>query len=133
MTANDLRHDIEPRDPDPLTPEERYDEAVDAEDSLGMFDDLRDMIASLDAEIGRLTDTVNAQDTRVTWLEGAHPSPATHRHVPIDSAPDTVAVPASLAAEQIEALRRALGAAASGDLMAQVDFDTLMSVIKDHP
>ncbi len=71
MTANDLIHDIEPREPEPLTPEEYYVsfyQRVDDGAVRMVLAALRDMIASLDAEVARLTETVNRQERVVAWL-----------------------------------------------------------------
>jgi hypothetical protein len=68
MTANDLRHDAP--EPDPPTPETVYDAAL-IDFIMGSGPEswilslrqqahaLRAMIASLDAEVARLTETVN--------------------------------------------------------------------------
>lgn len=95
---------------DPQTPEEMYEherecwrqtrQGSDGESFsiLGMIDALRDMIASQDAELGRLTDTVNRQEWHITTLI----SDVRHlaRKIASDNppAPDAVALPASLVA-----------------------------------
>lgn len=57
---------------DPQTPEERYSEASATCDNLAsvgaMIYALRDMIDSQDAELARLTDTVNRQENVITAL-----------------------------------------------------------------
>ena len=64
-------------EPEPLTPEERFAldscawyEAPDGSleeqgATMGMIDALREMIASLDAEVARLTETINRQEKRL--------------------------------------------------------------------
>jgi hypothetical protein len=59
-------------DPEPLTPEARYEQAsaeYNADTSPSVFiAALRDMIESDRAEIGRLTETVNRQDGTISDL-----------------------------------------------------------------
>lgn len=100
-----------------LTPEQRYDERYANSSPMGMIHALRDMIASLDVEVARLTETVNRQETefasaitaleiRVDDLEDESPTPE----------PDTVAVPAALVAAMGEFIRH--GGAKKYDVMA---------------
>jgi hypothetical protein len=66
-------------DPEPLTPEERYDlhrhqwslgGHYEMPNTVGMIQSLRDMIASLDAEMARLTETVNRLERQIDWNAG---------------------------------------------------------------
>ena len=56
-----------------LTPEEAYDhyrEQLVTGIERHVFDALRDMIASLDAELARLTETVNRLERQIDWNAG---------------------------------------------------------------
>jgi hypothetical protein len=61
---------------EPLMPEERYDLARGTYTTLPAsligpaLDALRDMIASLDAEVARLTETVNRMERQIDWNAG---------------------------------------------------------------
>lgn len=99
----ELLHDVEPRDPAPLTPEERYDEASHlpwfGKEAAEKVAALRDMIASLDAEQGRASETMNAFQRQ---LEGVHLMVNRRLSALESPAPDTVAVPASLVAALVK-------------------------------
>jgi hypothetical protein len=63
-------------DPEPLTPESRYEqgrESVESEvgwQAFSALDALRDMIAGLDGEVARLTETVNRLERQIDWNAG---------------------------------------------------------------
>lgn len=72
MTTKDITDMLHGIEPDPPSPDERYDHATEvlrrdwqATSWVHGLDALRDMIASLDAEVARLTETVNRQDKRL--------------------------------------------------------------------
>jgi hypothetical protein len=62
--------------PEPLTPEARYEqgrESVESEvgwQAFSALDALRDMIAGLDGEVARLTETVNRLERQIDWNAG---------------------------------------------------------------